>query len=460
MIVGGSKCQAGIPGNKGREQQSGREGDCMLKGDIYYPEDKIPFARLLPMGLQHVVAMFGATVLAPLLMGFNPQVALFFSGVGTLLFIVATRLKVPSYLGSSFAFIGPVLAVTGGDASKLPFALCGIAGAGVLYLIAALITIRWGSGWIDWLMPPIVTGSVVALIGLNLASSAVTNAINARLVVNSTADLPALFIAAATFLTAALVPLHLKGFLRLLPILAGVIVGYLLAALLGVLDPGSLARIHDAAWIGLPPFQAPAFSLRALVVIAPMFIVLVAENKGHIAAISSYMGRDLNPHLGRAYLGDALATLLSALGGGTPQTTYAENMGVMAITRVFSTYNFIMAASVAILLGLCPKFGALIQSIPMPVLGGVSLMLYGLITLMGVRIWIDARLDFADPHNLVVAGASLITATGLGVKGLTIAGVNIAGIAIGTLLAILLNTGLSIGRKSGDASRHEHDLPR
>jgi uracil-xanthine permease len=257
-------------------------------------------------------------------------------------------------------------------------------------------------------------------------------------------------------LTAALVPLHFKGLLRLLPILAGVIVGYLLAALLGVLDPGSLARIRDAAWIGLPPFQAPAFSLRALVVIAPMFIVLVAENKGHIAAISSYMGRDLNPHLGRAYLGDALATLLSALGGGTPQTTYAENMGVMAITRVFSTYNFIMAASVAILLGLCPKFGALIQSIPLPVLGGVSLMLYGLITLMGVRIWIDARLDFADPHNLVVAGASLITATGLGVRGLTIAGVNIAGIAIGTLLAILLNTGLSIGRKPGDASRYEH----
>ncbi len=419
----------------------------MEPGQICYPEDKIPLVRLVPMGLQHVVAMFGATVLAPLLMGFNPQVALFFSGVGTLLFVVATGLKVPSYLGSSFAFIGPVLAVTGGKAVKVPYALCGIAGAAGLYFVAALVTIRYGSRWIDRLMPPIVTGSVVALIGLNLAASAVTDAINANLTVDSAADLPALIVAAVTFLTAALIPLHLKGFLRLLPILSGVVVGYLLAAPLGVLEPASVAHIHDAAWIGLPPFQTPAFSLQALVVIAPMFVVLVAENKGHIAAISSYMGRDLNRYLGRAYFGDALATLLSSLGGGTPQTTYAENMGVMAITRVFSTYNFIMAACVAILLGLCPKFGALIQTIPRPVLGGISLILYGLIALMGVRIWMEAKLDFSDPHNLVVGGASLIAATGLGVKGLTIVGINIAGIAFGTLLAILLNAGLSIGRK-------------
>ena len=417
-----------------------------MNGGIFYPEDKIPFARLVPMGLQHVVAMFGATVLAPLLMGFNPQVALFFSGIGTLIFIAVTRLKVPSYLGSSFAFIGPVLAVTGGDASKMPFALCGIAGAGLLYLAAALITMRWGSGWIDWLMPPVVTGSVVALIGLNLASSAVTNAINARLTVNGAADAPALAVAAVTFLTAALVPLHGRGFLRLLPILAGVAAGYVLAALLGALDPASVARIRDAAWIGLPPFQAPSFSVNALLVIAPMFIVLVAENKGHIAAISSSMGRDLSPYLGRAYLGDALATLVSAFGGGTPQTTYAENMAVMAITRVFSTYNFIMAAVVAILLGLCPKFGALIQAIPRTVLGGISLILYGLIALMGVRIWIDAKVDFEDPRTLVIAGTPLIAATGLGVSGLTVAGVNIAGIAVGTLLAIALNASLSIGK--------------
>ena len=189
--------------------------------------------------------------------------------------------------------------------------------------------------------------------------------------------------------------------------------------------------------------------------IAPVFIVLVAENKGHIAAISGYMGRDLNPQLGRAYLGDAVATFVSAMGGGPPQTTYAENMGVMAITRVFSTYNFIMAASIAILLGLCPKFGAIIQSIPNPVLGGITLILYGLIALMGVRIWIDARVDFSDHKNLVIAGASLIAATGLGLKGLTIAGVNIAGIAFGTVLALVLNLCLSLGGEDEEGRRRE-----
>jgi uracil-xanthine permease len=412
---------------------------------ILYPEDRIPWFRLVPMGVQHVLAMFGATVLAPLLMGFNPQAALFFSGIGTLIFVAATGFKVPSYLGSSFAFVGPVIAVTGGDPAKAPLALSGIAGAAALYLAAALITIRYGSRWIDRLMPPVVTGTVVTLIGLNLASSAIANAVNADLAIRGAADLPGLAVAVATFITAALVPLRVKGFLRLLPILAGVIAGYCLAVMLGVLDGASIERIREAPWLGLPPFQFPAWSPQALAVIAPVFIVLVAENKGHIAAISSYMGRDLNPQLGRAYLGDAVATLVSSLGGGTPQTTYAENMGVMAITRVFSTYNFVMAGSIAILLGLCPKFGAVIQSIPPPVLGGICLILYGLIALMGVRIWIDAKVDFADPHNLVVAGASLVAATGLGVKGLTISGVNIAGIAFGTLLAIVLNAGLAVG---------------
>ncbi len=413
--------------------------------DIYYPEDKIPLVRLIPMAMQHVVAMFGATVLAPILMGFNPQVALFFSGIGTLLFIVTTGSRVPSYLGSSFAFIGPVLAVTGGDASRIPFALSGIAAAAVLYAIAALITIRWGPAWIDRLMPPVVTGSVVAIIGLNLASSAVTNAINIDLKVNNSTDLARLCIASATFLTAALVAIHLKGFLRLLPILIGVIVGYTLFALAGMLSAETVAQIRNAAWVGLPPFQTPAFDMNALFVIAPIFVVLVAENKGHIAAISGYMGRDLNPFLGRAYLGDALATFVSAFGGGTPQTTYVENMGVMAITRVYSTYNFIVAACIAILLGLCPKFGALIRSIPNPVLGGITVILYGLISLMGIRIWVDAKVDFADHKNLVVAGASLVAATGLGIKGLTVAGMNIAGIAFGTLLALVLNLCFSVG---------------
>jgi len=399
----------------------------MEPGRIYFPEDRLPLSRLLPMGLQHIVAMFGATVLAPILMGFNPQVALFFSGVGTLIFIVVTRFRVPSYLGSSFAFIGPVEA------------LCGIAGAAVLYGLTALVTMRYGARWIDRLMPPVVTGAVVALIGLNLASSSITNALNKDFVVATRKDGLNLLIAGVTFLTASLVAVYLRGFLRLLPILIGVLVGYGLAAALGHVDAAALVRVREAAWIGLPPFQAPRVSGAALLVIAPVFVVLVAENKGHIAAISGYMGRDLSPSLGRAYLGDALATLVSALGGGTPQTTYAENMGVMAITRVFSVWNFVVAAVIALGLGVCPKFGAVILSIPNPVLGGVTLVLYGLITLMGVKIWLDAGVDFAVHRNLVVAGASIIVATGLGIKGITIGPVNIAGIAFGTVMALALH---------------------
>jgi len=411
----------------------------MEKEHLYYPEDRIPLARLVPLGMQHVVAMFGATVLAPIIMGFNPQVALFFSGVGTLLFVYITRGKVPSYLGSSFAFIGPVLAVTGGHPANIPYALCGIAAAAVLYGLAAVATMRWGAGWIDRLMPPVVTGTVVAIIGLNLATAAVTNALNDACAIRGMDDVLRLAVAGVTFLTAALVSVYLRGFLRLIPILTGVVVGYIAAALLGRLDPAAMAAVGSAAWVGLPPFQTPAWSWNAILVIAPIFVVLVAENKGHIAAISACIGRDLSPHLGRAYLGDALATLVSALGGGTPQTTYAENMGVMAITRVFSVYNFIMAAVIAIILGISPKFGAVIQSIPSPVLGGVTLVLYGLITMMGAKIWVDAKVDFCRQKNLIVAGSSIIVATGLGIKGFSVGSLNIAGIAFGTVLALGLN---------------------
>lgn len=418
---------------------------------IYFPEDRLPITRLIPMGVQHVVAMFGATVLAPILMGFDPQVALFFSGIGTLIFLTITRFKVPSYLGSSFAFIGPVLAVTGGDPSRIPHASFGIAGAAVLYGLAAVITLRFGAAWIDRLMPPVVTGTVVALIGLNLATSSLSNVINDKFTLATSADGLRFLVAAVTFLVAAGVAVYTRGFLRLLPILTGVLVGYGLSAALGLLDSEALTHIAAAPWVGLPPLHLPVPDAGALLVICPVFVVLVAENKGHIAAISGYMGRDLNPLLGRAYLGDAVATFVSAIGGGTPQTTYAENMGVMAITRVYSISNFVVAACVAMLLGVCPKFGAVILSIPTPVLGGVTLILYGLITLMGVKIWLDAKVDFADQRNLVVAGASLIVATGLGVKGVTVGSVNIAGIAVGTILALVLNLVLSIGRRAREA---------
>lgn len=410
---------------------------------IVYPEEKLPVGKLIPLGLQHVVAMFGATVLAPILMGFNPQTAVFFSGLGTLLFIAVTGGRVPSYLGSSFSYIGPVLAVvTVGkqiDASRIPLALGGIAASALLYLAAALVTMRIGSRWIDRLMPPVVTGAVVALIGLNLAGAAVSSALGRSLTIATRHDLQSLAVAATTLAVAVVVAVYLRGFLALLPILFGVLAGSGLAAALGLLDPAAVAKLHAAPWLGLPAFVTPRLDVGATILIAPVFLVLVAENKGHLDAIGGYLGRDLSPYLGRAYLGDALATLGSALGGGTPQTTYAENMGVMAITGMFAVRAFATAALCAVGLGVCPKFGALVQTIPGAVLGGITLVLYGMITLMGVRIWQEAKVDFAQPRNLVIAGVAVTMATGLGLQGLTVHGVTVSGIALGTLLALLLN---------------------
>jgi xanthine/uracil permease len=286
-----------------------------------------------------------------------------------------------------------------------------------------------------------VTGAVVALIGLNLASSSIAHSINDRFELSTRQDWLNLVIATVTFMSAATGAVYFRGFMRLIPILTGVVAGWLLAAVLGQLDPTKLEAIALAPWVGLPAFQTPRFSVSAILVISPVFVVLVAENKGHIAAISGYMKRDLNGYLGRAYLGDAVATLVSSLGGGTPQTTYAENMGVMAITRVFSISNFVAAASIALLMGICPKFGR--------VIGGVTLILYGLITLMGVKIWQEARVDFSRSKNLVVAGASLILATGLGIKGVTVGAINLSGIAIGTLVALVLNLLMSLGESDG-----------
>ncbi|MDD4003898.1 MAG: solute carrier family 23 protein [Elusimicrobiaceae bacterium] len=412
---------------------------------IYYPEDRIAVSRIIPLGMQHVIAMFGATVLAPVLMGFNAQTAVFFSGVGTLIFLVVTRFKVPSYLGSSFSYIGPVLAVTGGNPAFIPHALFGIAASAVCYLGAAVYTIRKGSAWIDRLMPPLVTGSVVAIIGLNLAPGAVNEAMSGSLELASRQDWLNFSVAAITFTSAGITAIYARGMLRLIPILTGVLVGCVAAWAAGLVSQQSLETVRQAAWFGLPRFIAPVPDWGAVLVIAPLFVVLVAENKGHIDAISAYMKRDLTPSLGRAYLGDALATLLSACGGGTPQTTYAENMSVMAITGVFATRMFAVAAGFAALLGLCPKFGAATHAIPMPVIGGVSVLLCGLITLMGVKIWIDNRLDLCSPRNLIVAGATLMIATGLGVKGITVGTVNIAGIAFGTVFAVVMNWALSAG---------------
>ena len=407
------------------------------------PEERLPWVETTAMGIQHVLAMFGATVLGPLLMGFDPNTAIFFSGIGTLIFFIITGGKIPSYLGSSFAFISPVLAVTavaggvGNDPARIPYALGGIIICGLLYTLVGLAVAMYGSNWIDALMPPIVTGGVVAIIGLNLAHA------GAKPLAES--NMPLAIITMLSIFAVAIVG---KGLLGRLPILLGTAVGYFAAMILGGTSGGSrellgirfqavdLSGVRDASVIGLPNFTAPKFEMGAIGLIAPVAIILIAENTGHIKAVSEMTGRNLMPVLGRGFIGDGVATMVAGAGGGTGVTTYAENIGVMAVTKVFSTALFVIAALVAILLGFSPMFGALVASIPAGVLGGVAVVLFGLIAVAGIRIWVDNRVDFSKGINLFLAAITLL----VGTADLTLNIGNFAmnGIALGTFGSIIL----------------------
>jgi uracil-xanthine permease len=405
-------------------------------GAIIAPDERLPWPQTIAIGLQHVVAMFGAAVLAPRLMGFDPNIAILMSGIGTLVFFAVTRGKVPSYLGSSFAFVAVVLAATGfsggGANPNLGVALGGIIACGAVYALIGSVVIAGGTGWIERLMPPVVTGAVVAVIGLNLAAVPVKNMA------------PTGFDAwmqALTCLVLALVAVRTRGMVQRLLILVGLILASLIYALLtngfGLGAPVELAGVMAAPWIGLPQFRVPTFSAPAMLLIAPVAIVLVAENLGHLKAVAAMTGRDMDPHIGRAFLGDGLATMLAGAMGGNGVTTYAENIGVMAATRVYSTAIFVVAALAAILLGFSPKFGALIQAIPLAVMGGVSIVIFGLITIAGARIWVDNRVDFTQPVNLMTAAITLVLGTGD--FTLRFGGFTLGGIGTATFSAILLH---------------------
>jgi len=411
---------------------------------VILPEERLPTGPTILVGLQHVVAMFGATVLAPLLMGFDPNVAIFFSGIATLIFFALTGGRVPSYLGSSFAFIGPVLAATGaavaaGPNPNIGLALGGIIAAGALYSIIGLIVMAAGHQWVEKVMPPVVTGAIVAAIGLVLAPIAISSASGIG-PGNADGSAFARWIALITVVAVGLFAVYAPGLARRIPILLGAIVGYIVyfiaANQMGLGPAIDFSKIGAAAWFGLPNFAAPVFDSKAMVLIAPVAIVLVAENLGHIKAIGAMTGRSLDPLLGRAFLGDGIATMVSGAGGGTGVTTYAENMGVMAITRIYSTALFIAAALIAILLGFSPKFGALILTIPGPVLGGLSIVVFGLIAATAGRIWVENRVDFSKARNLITVAVALVL--GAGNFKLTVAGFTLDGIGTATFGCIIL----------------------
>nr|WP_245513297.1 solute carrier family 23 protein [Enterovirga rhinocerotis] len=375
------------------------------------PDERLPAGQTIALGLQHVVAMFGSTALAPILMGFDPNTAIFFSGIGTLIFFVLTGGRLPSYLGSSFAFIAVVIAATGysgsGPNPNIGVALGGIVACGALYALIGFVVHLSGTAWIERLMPPVVTGAIVAAIGLNLAPVAVKSVSGSGF---ETA------IGIVTALAVGLVAVRAGGLARRLPILIGAAFSYLLYLVLangfGLGKPVDFGKLAEAAWIGLPNLSTPVFSASAIVLIAPIAVILVAENLGHIKGIAAMTGRNYDPLIGRGFIADGLATMLSGFGGGTGVTTYAENMGVMAVTRIYSTLIFVAAALFAILLGFSPKFGALILTIPGPVIGGLALVVFGLIAATGGRIWVQARTDFSEPRNLITVAVALIAGAG------------------------------------------------
>lgn len=390
---------------------------------VVAPDERLSWPRTIGIGAQHVVAMFGATFLVPVLTGFPPATTLLFSGIGTLLFLIITGNRLPSYLGSSFSVIAPVTAATA--AAGTGSALGGLIAVGVLLIIIGAVVHLAGTHWIDVTLPPIVTGAIVALIGFNLAPAAKNNFVEGPLVGFVTL---VLLVAALAFF---------RGLIGRLAIFLAVVIGYLLALAMGDVDTSGIA---SAAWIGLPEFQAPTFSLAVLPMFLPAVIALVAENIGHVKSVGQMTGTDVDPLTGRALAADGIATVLAGAGGGSATTTYAENIGVMAATRVYSTAAYWVAGVAAILLALCPKVGATISAIPPGVLGGATIVLYGLVGVLGIRIWLTNHVDFSLPINQMTAAIALI----IGIADFTwqIGDLTFTGIALGSIAALLVYHGM------------------
>lgn len=395
------------------------DGKSINAGQVVKPQERMAWPHTIGVGLQHVMAMFGSTVLVPALTGFPPTAALFFSGVGTLLFLVITKGRVPSYLGSSFAFIAPMVAAT--SMHSIAVASGGILVTGAALAIVGFIVHKAGTAWIHAVMPPVVMGTILALIGLNLASATTEGMVEVPLTTFGTT--------AAVMITAVL----FRGFLGRLSILLGIMIGYLLALAQGEI---AFQPVTDAAWIGLPAFHTPQFQFEVLFLFLPVVFVLMAENIGHVRTVGLMTRTNLDPQNGRALIADGLATMLSGAGGGVGTTTYAENIGVMASSRIYSTAAYWVAGFVAMALAFFPKFGALIATIPMGVAAGAGIILYGMIGIMGARIWVNNRVDFSNTINLMAAGAGLIIAIADPV--LDVAGMQFGGIALGTLAALAI----------------------
>ena len=409
-------------------------GKSIKDGEVVKPDERLAWPLTIGVGVQHIAAMFGATFLVPIITGFPPSTTLFFSGIGTLIFLALTKNMVPSYLGSSFAFLAPIAAAQA--SGGMAVALGGVLVTGVILALVGLLINAIGIGWVNWLLPPIVTGSIVMIIGLNLAGAANINF--------KAAPVTAIITLAAVAIIGAVS----KGFLGRISIFGGIIVGYAFAATQGDIN---FDGVKAAKWFALPTFTSPSFDTNAILLFLPVVLVLIAENVGHVKAVAAMTGKDLDGQMGNALFADGVATTLAGAGGGSGTTTYAENIGVMAATRIYSTAAYWVAGLGAILLSLCPKFGAVLSATPAGVLGGVGVALYGMIGVLGAKIWIENKVNFGDSTNLLIAATTLI----IGIADMTWkrGDYSFGGIVNGTLVAVVGYQLLrALNKASGKAS--------
>ena len=395
-------------------------GKTLKPGEVVEPDERLTWPRTAEIGAQHVIAMFGATFLVPILTGFDPSTTLFFTAMSTALFLLINKNMLPSYLGSSFGFIAPIAAVASAH-KGLAVASFGIMVTGILLALIGVLVHYAGAKWIDIIMPPVVNGAIVAIIGFNLAPSVWNN----FKVAPDTAIV--------TLVAVLLVAVLFKGLLGRLNILIGVIIGYAYACFRGQVD-----------FTILPMF-------------IPVVLVLVAENVGHVKSVSQMTGRDYDDQIGTALFADGLGTTIAGFGGGSGTTTYGENIGVMAATKVYSTAAYWCAAAFALILSLCPKFGAIINTIPAGVLGGVTTLLYGMIGMVGIRIWVENKVNFDKPVNVMVAAITMIIAVGQ--FEFAFNGISFNGIAIGTVVILVAYHGLkAIGKATGTIAKDDPDI--
>ncbi len=400
-------------------------------------EERLPLLQTLPLSLQHLFAMFGATVLVPIIFKVDPATILLFNGIGTILYLFICKGRIPAYLGSSFAFLAPVPIVIANYGYSA--ALGGFIMVGLVFILFGLIVGKVGTGWIDIVFPPAAMGAIVAVIGLQLAPTAaqmagiIPSVVNGKpLPLDPLAIKVSLFTLAVTVLGSVL----FRGFLAIIPILIGLLAGYGLAFSVGMVDTSAIAT---AKWLAMPTIYFPTFNTAAMLVILPASLVVVAEHIGHLFVTSNIVGQDLmdNPGLHRSLLGNGISTVISGFFGSTPNTTYGENIGVMAISKVYSTWVIGGAAIIAILLSFIGKLAAAISSIPPAVMGGVSLLLFGVIAASGVRMLVEAKVDYSQPRNLILTAIVLII--GLSGASVQIGAVALNGMGLATVVAILLS---------------------